>query len=431
MVYSDGSLCGRLGITLERTHDTLFGRALGQNQMVTEVHAVAVTRASTNADTVVNLVILERYDCDAFVAEGSGNGTGGIFIDVVVHPDGSISEGYGTVDSNGTGAGCEADGVIDIDGLNAIIRADGPAGCSQQTGTHVGPGGLLVGKGCGRIQVLAPGTPGCNPPACTSSGTVLPDPTALGRRVTRAPIDHRYNCKASYNFGVGWEIRPCPDTPDPKIDNLVTALGGAGTPPGYQTWTGLGHPCTVQGGPGTLYTANGNIYVDCPVFTVKRTVHLTGGSVVFQGNVVVEGQGVLTINGQNGGNPLLPGLDEVTVFVRSGHLQKAGQATFAAHNSTVYMSPASQLSMFGGTNGTLIWTAPVVGEFAQLALWSETSLVHHLAGQAYLDLSGVFFTPTAQVVDSGNGAQHQIEAQFGGEKAEVVRPGRADRQAVV
>ena len=250
VVYSDGSLCERLGITLERTHDTLFGRALGQNQMVTEVHAVAVTRASTNADTVVNLVILERYDCDAFVAEGSGNGTGGIFIDVVVHPDGSISEGYGTVDSNGTGAGCEADGVIDIDCLNAIIRADGPAGCSQQTGTHVGPGGLLVGKGCGRIQVLAPGTPGCNPPACTSSGTVLPDPTALGRRVTRAPIDHRYNCKASYNFGVGWEIRPCPDTPDPKIDNLVTALGGAGTPPGYQTWTGLGHPCTVQGGPG-------------------------------------------------------------------------------------------------------------------------------------------------------------------------------------
>ena len=37
---------------------------------------------------------------------------------------------------------------------------------------------------------------------------------------------------------------------------------------------------------------------------------------------------------------------------------------------------------------------------------------HNLAGQAYLDLEGVFFTPLATVEYSGNGVQHQIEAQF-------------------
>ena len=367
VVYSDGLRCERLGITLERIHKTLFGRVLGQTEKVTDVHAVAVTRASTNADTAVNLVILERYDCDALVAEGSGNGTGGIWIDVVVNPDGSLSPGYATVDSDGSGAGCGGDGVIDIDGLNAQIRADGPAGCAAEVATHIGPGGQLVGEGCGFIRVLAPGTPGCNPLACTSSGTVLPDPTALGRRVTRAPIDHRYNCKASYTMPVGWEIRGCPDTPDPKIDNLVALLGGPGVPAGYQTWTGLGLPCQIAGGPSTLVTANGNIFVDCALFDVRRSVEITGGNVVLQDGISITGHGSLTINGQVG-NPGTPGLAAVQIYMRTGTFAKAGQGSFVTHNTTMFMSDTSTLTMFGGSNGTLIWTAPTTGPFDHLAL---------------------------------------------------------------
>jgi hypothetical protein len=423
IVYSDGFLCERIGVTLERTHQTLFGRVLGQTERITEVHAVAVTRPSTNPDTAVNLVILERYDCDALVAEGSGNGTGGIWVDVVVHPDGSITPGFATVDSDGTGAGCDGDGVIDVDGLNSQVRADGPAGCDVQVGTHVGPTGALVGEGCGRIQVLAPGTPGCNPPACTSAGTVLPDPSALGRRVTRAPIDHRYNCKASYSMPAGWEIRPCPDAPDPNIDNLVALLGGTGAPAGYKTWSGLGHKCTIEGSPGTVVPVNGDVYVDCPVLEIRRGVHFTGGNVVFEGDVVVEGQGTLAINGQSGGDPFTPGLPAVQVFFRNGHLQKAGQAIFVAHNATVYMSPTSQLTMLGGQNGTLIWNAPTTGVFAHLALWSDTPILHDLSGQAFLDLSGVFFTPTASVIYRGNGVQHQIQAQFVARKLKVTGQG--------
>ncbi|MDX1449156.1 MAG: Tad domain-containing protein [Acidimicrobiia bacterium] len=422
IVYSDGFRCERLGVNLERTHNTLFGRVLGQDKKVTDVHAVAVTRPSTNADTAVNLVILERYDCDALVAEGSGNGTGGIWVDVVVNPDGSISPGYATMDSDGTGAGCGADGVLDVDGLNAQIRADGPAGCPGQIGTHIGPGGHMVGEGCGVIQVLAPGTPGCNPLACTSSGSVNPDPTALGRRVTRAPIDHRYNCKASYTMPVGYEIRPCPDTPNPKIDNLIAQLGGSGTPAGYTSWTSLGHPCTIQGGPGTTAVADGNIYVDCADFVVKRNVEFTGGSVVFAGNVTIEGQGSLSINGTVG-DPMTPGLDAVQVFVRNGAVAKAGQANFIAWNATMYMSSTSSLTMFGQSSGSLVWTAPTTGPFDQLALWSDSAAVHHLAGQAFLDLRGIFFTPDAQVVYQGNGVQIQIQAQFVARKLKVTGQG--------
>ena len=426
VVFGDGFLCDRIGVALERVHRSLFGRVLGRNSIVTDVHAVSVTRPSTNADTAVNLVILERYDCDALVVEGSGSGIGGIYVDVVVNPDGSIDSGYATVDSDGTGADCTFGGspvgVLDTDGANSIVRADGPAGCSGQSGSHTGPGGALVGEGCGIIQLLAGGTPGCNPPACTTSGTVLPDPTALGRRVTRAPIDHRYNCKASYAFPAGWEIRPCPDTPAPHIDNLVTALGGPGAPPGYKVWQGLGHNCTVEGPPGVVIPVNGDVYVDCDPFIVRRGVHFTGGNVVFAADVIVEAGGILAINGEQGGDPFTPGLDAVEVMVRNGVLRKQGSASFVAHNSTVYLSPTSQLFIEGGA-GTLVWTSPTTGRFANLALWSDSTIQHDLAGNALLDLEGVFFTPLARIVYRGNGLQHQIEAQFVARKLAVLGQG--------
>ena len=419
----DGLSCDRIGVSLQKTHTNLFGGLFGNDTIVTEVHAVGVTRPSTDADVAVNLVILERYDCDALVVEGSGPGVGGIHVDVVVHPDGSISPGCATVDSDATGAGCGGDGTLDVDGANAEIRADGPAGCTGQVSSHVGPTGALVGEGCGVIEVLAPGTPGCNPPACTSTGTVLPDPRALGRRVTRAPIDHRYNCKASYSFGAGWDIRPCPDdTPTPHIDNLVTALGGSGAPAGYKVWQGLGHKCEVEGPPGTVIPVNGDVYVDCDPFIVRRGVHFTGGNVVFAGDVIVEAQGTLAINGENGGNPFTPGLDAVEVFVRGGLLRKAGTATFVSHNSMWYLSATSQLDMEGGGR-TLIWTSPNSGNFANLALWSESASQHDLAGQAFLDLEGGFFTPLAKVVYRGAGVQHQIKAQFVARKLAVVGQG--------
>ena len=255
--YRDGLLCERIAVVLNRTHTTLFGGVIGQKVTTTEAHAVAVTRPSTNADTAVNLVILERYDCDAIVAEGSGDGTGGIWVDVVVLPDGSISPGFITVDSDGTGAGCAGDGAIDVDGSNAQIRADGPSGCPQQIGTHPGPAGTTTGEGCGIIQVLASGTPGCNAPACTSSGTVLPDPADLHRRVTRAPIDHHCNCKAGYAMPAGWEIRPCPDTPAPHVDDLIALLGGPAAPIGYTTSTSLGYPCSIEGPPARYHRDHG------------------------------------------------------------------------------------------------------------------------------------------------------------------------------
>ena len=76
------------------------------------------------------------------------------------------------------------------------------------------------------------------------------------------------------------------------------------------------------------------------------------------------------------------------------------------------------MTMQGGT-GTLIGTAPQVGDFAFLALWSEFPNTHELAGQAFLDMVGIFFTPDARVLYRGTGVQHQIQAQFVARKLTV------------
>lgn len=415
----DGRPCQRIGVALAHSRSSFFGGLLGHDTLQTDLHAVAVGRKSTRADTVVNLVILERYDCDAITAEGSGGGLGGIEVDVVWdEANDAILPGYLTVDSDGTGAGCGGDGVLDVDGSEQSILADGPSGCPDQFGaSEIGPSGHTVGVGCGVIQVFAPGTPGCNYPACTSTGTVAPDPTTLPSRVTRAPIDHRYNCKSSYAMPAGWEIQGCPDTANPNIDELVAVLGGSGVPAGYQSWSGLGHKCTVEGPEGTTLPVSGDTYVDCDPLIIKRNVHFRGGNVVFAGDVIIESVGVLSINGTEP-DPLVPDGDEVTVFFRGGPFRKAGDASFVAHNAMVYFGPTVVMTMQGGL-GNLIWTSPEVGEFAYLALWSESPYIHELAGQAFLDMRGIFFTPNAKVFYRGTSVQHQIQAQFVSRKLKV------------
>jgi len=410
----DGSRCERLGVRLDNTRTYFFAQVVGAASGSIEYHSVGRGQPADTADLVLNLLILERWDCDSLVAEGSGGGLGGIVTDAVYNTDiMELDPGWAAVDSDGSGGGCIGDGVIDVDGSNAYVRADGPPGCPTQTGTHIGGGGLTVGEGCGEIRVLAPGTPGCNQPACTSSGTVNPEPRALPRRVTRAPVDHRYNCKGSYNFGVGWEIDPCTDPPAPYVDNLVAAYGVAGTSPGgFTRWTTLGHPCTVEGPPGTTITVSGNVHVDCADFVVKRNVYLTGGDVIFDGNVTVESSGTLAINSDvSGPMPFTQASTAAVVFMRDGEVRKAGQANLILHRTMMYLADTSWLTMQGG-GGTLYWTAPTTGNFEDLALWSEGTSTHQFAGQALLELEGVFFTPVATALYRGQGNQEQVSAQF-------------------
>lgn len=427
----DGHPCERIAVSIDSTYGTTFSRLAGVDQFPANVHTVAKSSMARGHAYPVNLLVLDRTGCQTIRSSGNG----GIFIDAIYNDDEDgdpgnglqpvLEPGLAATDSDGS-AGCGgSDGVIDIDGSNAVLRADGPAGCSNQTGTHL-VGTLTAGEGCGKVQSFAPGTPGCNFPACTFGGgnPPNPEPTELPLRLTRAAVDYRYNCKSDYaslagalswatwplTAGNGQDIPGCLDAGATHIDDLIAAVGETGTPIGFQSWTGAGYPCTVQGPPSTtILVPAGNWHIDCPSFINKRTVVFQGGNVVFDGSVDIESGGLLAINAQAGTYAAVDA--EAWVFLRSGYLRKAGDAVLVMNNTFLYASKSAWVEMAGG-DGRLVWIAPDQGDFDDLALWGDSPTTHLWAGQADLVMEGVFFTPFAQAEYAGTAGQNQVRAQF-------------------
>jgi hypothetical protein len=449
--------CERVGVEISSTWHTMFGRLAGVESVDATVHTVARSTRPAGEDVPINLLVLDRTGCQALLAAGNG----GILVAPVVNPDldgdpsngltPGLEPGVAAADSDAS-SGCV--GVIDLDGSNSIIQADGPAGCGQQLGSDYPYVGFAAGAGCGQIQTLAPGTPGCNLPACSIGGggqTPLPDPTALPNRLTRAPIDHRFNCKADYTTlnppSIIWatdpltaaneqDIPPCPDPANgaPHIHNLINLVKQTGTPPGFQRWT-TDHDCVLATSDPPL-VLSGDWHVDCAL-NINSTVIFNGGNVVFDGDVSIQASGTLAVN-TTAAIPADPSTysaatPEAWVFLRDGVLKKAGQGSLYLNNTTLYVSKTSTIGLAGGT-GTVAWIAPNQGDFDDLALWSDSPDRHKFAGQATLTLEGTFFAPLATIEYTGNGSQSQVRAQFishrlhaGGNGALVVAPefGRA------
>jgi hypothetical protein len=415
VVAEDGDPCSRVGVEVSADRQGLFAQVLGWDQGTTTVHTVAISDLPSGDGVPLNLLVLDRTGCQAIDAQGNG----GIVVRAVVNEDGTgLIQGVAASDSDAS-AGCTTDGVIDVDGSNAVLRADGPEGCSNQTGTG-SVDGFTSGDGCGLVQTFVPPGPGCVLPACSGNPGnphPNPDPTALPGRLTRAPIDHRYNCWSDYTSppaGSSWATDPlignqdipgCTGgTPD-HIYDLINSVGSSGSA-GYTDWTTLGHPCDVPSS-GPDIVVNTNVRVDCATLTVRKTVTITG-NVIFDGNVIVEGgTGNFTID-----NTLAaPGW----AFFRNGLFSKAGRANVRINYTMVYLSKTSRLAMAGSgneTEGILTWIAPNSGDFDDLALWSDSPLVHDWAGQANLTMEGVFFMPLATADYSGTGGQNQTDAQW-------------------
>lgn len=452
--------CERVGVEISSTWNTTFGRLAGVDSLDATVHTVAKASLAAGEDVPINLLVLDRTGCQSLLVAGNG----GIVVAPILNPDvdgdpsngltPGLMAGVAAADSDAS-SGCA--GVIDLDGSNSILQADGPAGCRQQFGSDYTFAGLAAGAGCGQILTLAPGTPGCNLPSCSIGGggrSPLPEPTSLPSRLTRAPIDYRFNCKANYTTlsppSIGWatdpltaaneqDIAACPDaaTDSPHIHKLIDFVGASGAPPGFQRWSNTGYPCSANSATPPLVIA-GNWYIDCAHFKINSTVVFTGGNVVLAGDVSIDASGTLAVN-TTATDPAEPATyaaatPEAWVFVRDGVFKKSGQGSLYLNNTTVYLSRQSALDLAGASTGTLRWVAPNQGEFDDLALWSDSPDRHKFAGQVALSLEGTFLAPLAAIDYVGNGSQSQVRAQFiarslraGGNGALVVAPefGRA------
>lgn len=399
----DGAPCQRLGVEIVRTRDYAFAPVIGFETGSTHVGAVARVDINAGEPQVVPLLVLEPVSCDALYASGQGSVTVAHFMDtpgiIVVDSDGS--GGSGSINCNNGNRW-----TIDAKGNNnGWIRALPTTG-----GVPIQPAIL---------SYALSGAPGANPSKSfdpndlnTGTGAVMgppeswyrlyPRPQAAYRRITRAPIDWRYNCKTSYPDYLGIvEVDGCNEGTPAHIDGLVAAYGGSGSPAvGWDTWTDS-HSCS----PGADITVAGNWYVDCPGGLIVNGVDVTfsSGDVVLDGTIDLRSNGTLTVNTTS---------EDRIVYLRgNGNLTKTAQSSITLSQTMVYME-GGYLDLVGGAGG-LTWTAPLGGSFEDLALWAEADDEFEIGGQAGNTLTGTFFTPLSNpFILAGQAGQFQTSAQF-------------------
>jgi hypothetical protein len=267
---------------------------------------------------------------------------------------------------------------------------------------------------------------------------LFPTPSFTSGRITRSAIDHRYNCKLAYpdypldlnDPGLGGiPISPCLEAEATHIEDLETAYGApAGVPPmgAFQRWTTNldgtpRYPCRVDDTTfplGITISVSGDWWIDeCPGGLIiggaddpdtpeieSWTVEFNAGNLVVDGNIDLRAEGILLVNPS-------PSSDQV-VFIRyGGELLKRAQSSISLEQTFVFLQNGR--IDIGAGDGGLIWTAPLAGNFEDLALWSESPDEHQIGGQAGNTLTGTFFTPFASPFSlSGQGGQFQTDAQF-------------------
>ena len=433
----DGVSCQRLGVTIERNRDHWFAPVIGSNSNSTTVSAVARNAAGPGGGEIVPLLVLEPISCDALYTSGQGKVTVSWFMTtpgfIVVDSDGSKTDNPNrcgnnswTIDSKGT--------------QNGWIRAiPTPLGIPSVILSYALSGAF--GSNPARAYDPSDLTSPVDPLDITDASELpptwfrlYPRPSFTSQRITRAAIDHRYNCKAAYpdypldlnNPALGGiPISPCLDAPAPHIDNLVVAYGApVGVPPmgAFQKWTVFPdgtprYPCQVDDTtwvPATIAVA-GDWWVDCPgglIVGNSKTVQFSAGNVVFDGDIDIRTFATLQVNP-------VPASDHV-VFIRNGDLKKGAQSSIFLRQAMVFLQNG-RIDIGAGAGG-LIWTAPLLpmSNFEDLALWSESPLQHDIGGQATNTLTGTFFTPFASPFKlTGQAGQFQTDAQFITRRLEV------------
>lgn len=423
----DGAACQRLGVSVERTRGFTFGRIIGFGSGTPKADSVARIAVRPGEGELVPLLVLEPFACDALLASGQGAVTVSFFEDVpgiiAVDSDGSKTSNPGrcgnnkyTIDANDNS----------LNWIRAIPTPDGVPSVILSYALSGAPGANPA-KSYDPADVTGGINPTSDPPQTWFR--LYPQPTTTERRVTRAPIDWRYNCKPSYPDYLGViEVPGCSSGDPSHIDALRSQYGGPGSPAGmWNRWTDF-YPCTIDKDtwPSDVIAESGNWWVDCATFVVNggqdtsppdpanppRKVFFSDGDVVFEGGVDLRSFGELHINPS-------PSADHI-VYLRSGDLIKGAQTTLTMTQIFVYLE-SGRVDLGGGAGAdSLEWIAPLGGDFEDLALWAEAELIFQIGGQAGNTLEGTFFTPLADPFTfTGQGGQFQTAAQFLTRRLEV------------
>ncbi len=390
---------------------------VGQDELSTTIHAVAMNGPNPGATIgLINLLLLERENCEVLSVSGGGGGKGGIIVGPFVDDvNGETHPGRISVDSNGSGS-CHSKGVLNVDGNKGVIRADGEPGCVDELPE------ADSGPAAGTSRSLPRGRRDAARRRATSTGVVGPNPSTSVAPLTRAPIDWRYNCKEPPTRRISTSrAAPTPTTGQsahrrPRRRRRRRAVGPPGT---SATRFPFFQPCTIKNNE-IVIVPPGNWVVECDLRIGGELVFL-GGNVIFDGDVELSGQATLRFNTGNTsllswvastGFDITGSSDEAAfVYLRDGELSKGSQSVLELDHVAMYVSDTSSLDIGDGA-GTVRWIAPTTGPFEDLLMWSESTEEHKFAGGSSLELEGVWFAPHAEFVYTGNSGQVQVSAQF-------------------
>lgn len=376
----DGHPCERLAVWLNRDREFGFAQVGGFTGATTGAPAVGRATVGGATPETVALVVLDPHGTRALCAAGKG----GVWVKSV-EIAGETHPGMISVDSDESVTGdCDGevgDYAIYVQGnAGARIQAGGDTfGEGNATDGHIFSYALQIGEdGYDQLQVPE---------------KLEPEPEP-GRQITRQFIDDRYL---------------------DEITALRSFVGSAGAPDAsFQQYTAAGHPCTVDA---DLTLGSGNWWIDCPGGLTVQSGNPAPVLTIPDGNVVVDGP--VTVKGGLVANQ---GSDR-WFYIRGGDFEKAAGATIRLGSRSnqkgtfVYLHDGV-LTFAGNDDGALNWFAPFQPgtdgrDFEDLALWSESSPLHFLQGQADLDIEGTFFTPNADPFRfAGRGGQNQTSAQF-------------------
>jgi hypothetical protein len=416
----DGTQCQRIGVTIQRFNDMLLAGFAGPDQFSVSSSSIARAQTSETGGDLVALAVLHRTDCRSLTTSGQGNVK--VKAAQITDDDGNLIwvPGAITVDSDGT-TDCSANPryAIAPSGGNVnsyIIAENAPGGA---------PGVVLS-----HAQLVNP-TRSADPTKCGPNGSptdtrpLQPCPVG-GNRVTRAPIDHRYNCKASYPTGLG--IPACSDAASggAHIDELQARLGGVGvTPPaGFQVYPRAGEPgdtCNINNTV-TINLPAGNWFINCPNtggsgnspgFRMNdggARFTIDAGEVVFAGWVEIA-NGEFTVGSPSAQSIVYVRPYQNVVNDGRGRITQ-GNGTINLINTFVYLE--NGYFRAGAGDAPLKWIAPddTSFPFDDLAFWSDNIQEHAIGGQGNLEMEGTFFMPNARFTYKGQGTQQQARAQF-------------------
>ncbi len=403
---NDGFACQRMRVIISSTHHSLFASILG-------VSSLSATRTATVRPWPVGvqktpaLWLLDPTGCTAFSVGGGSQVTVGT----------PSIRGIITVDSDGTT--CQSNQhTISSSGAGTNLTA------VPTTGTDAG----LI-----QLFALPASATTCSGTACDQSdvnnGRLTPQPTSASNRATRSRVDDIYNCHMSYPtyHGITLGSTCNPSTTPPYIDNLKTAIGTSGAPPGYSRWT-QSYSCNAPSG---TTSVTGNWWIDCPSglsIGNGTNVEFRDGNVVFDQGLNMTG-GTLKFNTNNSATTLptsctppavvTPCITKTSsraafVYLRNGDINITGGVVTANHTMVYSASGYVKVNSSPPT-----WLAPTEGPFRYLGLWADMPSTSNnvnkftMAGGAGVQLSGVFFTPEAAPFTlTGGGNWGQQNAQF-------------------